>query len=156
MPEVQTFNSRPHKEVDFNERGLADSIFELSIHDLTRRSTGPGTGRRVCDYLSIHDLTRRSTILLFNLRHSRGLSIHDLTRRSTIYPGQSIKVIGFQFTTSQGGRRPGWTARSSGDSFNSRPHKEVDSSNTVSSPRHPDLTIHDLTRSSKRLPPFKE
>ena len=59
----------------------------LSIHDLTRRSTGRSEGRPFCVYLSIHDLTRRSTVY------------------SIVYTMRNI----FQFTTSQGGRQQTFT-----------------------------------------------
>ena len=186
----------------------------LSIHDLTRRST-----EEVFDYinrgsLSIHDLTRRSTSLLswtvtmptsFNSRphkevdddvtqpeNLKKLSIHDLTRRSTSSTGHiradqptfnsrphkevdipsfpiTEKVVFFQFTTSQGGRRsappfqtllysfnsrphkevdpPGTRSVSSRSSFNSRPHKEVDDLCRDQVLCHL-LSIHDLTRRS--------
>ena len=106
---------------------LYTPFFELSIHDLTRRSTAEQYGAYADDRLSIHDLTRRSTAPehcalckkeSFNSRpHEevdpafmdtfsfRSLSIHDLTRRSTV----CIAVF-----------------LSAGHSFNSRPHEEVD------------------------------
>ena len=64
--------------------------------------------------LSIHDLTRRSTsnFMLF-LLHVDQLSIHDLTRRSTVY------ILFLSMITL---------------SFNSRPHKEVD---TIEPPSFP-------------------
>ena len=100
------FNSRPHEEVDFSIP-LYRPFLQLSIHDLTRRSTYTLAVRPVAEELSIHDLTRRSTLILesvqarlnFQFTTSRGgrplrlqsriqknyLSIHDLTRRSTRY-----------------------------------------------------------------------
>ncbi len=76
------------------------------------------------------------------------LSIHDLTRRSTEFFSSAGRIYGFQFTTSQGGRRywrtgavfitifqfmtsQGGRRLSAGhcgadQPFNSRPHKEVD------------------------------
>ena len=79
---------------------------DLSIHDLTRRSTAlehietMGKGD-----LSIHDLTRRSTRKTRNRLQVFQLSIHDLTRRST------TPQMGHFCSLSP---------------FNSRPHKEVD------------------------------
>ena len=125
MEDRETFNSRPHKEVD------RKNFYEfyapiLSIHDLTRRSTiiKPIVVLRFC--LSIHDLTRRSTrqsissarSVLFQFTTSQGgrldsdrralesnrLSIHDLTRRSTRALDIFCTQCTFQFTTSQGGR----------------------------------------------------
>ena len=55
----------------------------LSIHDLTRRSTGVRRHFGVGPFLSIHDLTRRSTLTGSSGLTFRKLSIHDLTRRST-------------------------------------------------------------------------
>ena len=77
----------------------------LSIHDLTRRSTGLGFDLWLDEELSIHDLTRRSTNPEYVQIEEITLSIHDLTRRSTNEQGY---------------------AHESRSSFNSRPHKEVD------------------------------
>ena len=79
---------------------------ELSIHDLTRRSTSWHDYHLLSGYLSIHDLTRRSTvqgtfspdtIQAFNSRPHKEVdsSRNFFTRHNT----------SFQFTTSQGGRR---------------------------------------------------
>ncbi len=57
--------------------------YNLSIHDLTRRSTSMSYLIRCHLGLSIHDLTRRSTNTIFKKISYFGLSIHDLTRRST-------------------------------------------------------------------------
>ena len=56
----KTFNSRPHKEVDRLIQVLLHQS-DLSIHDLTRRSTEYICYKFACKFLSIHDLTRRST-----------------------------------------------------------------------------------------------
>ena len=58
--ERQTFNSRPHKEVDVFQNNWYH-VTVLSIHDLTRRSTGTMSLLAQLRDLSIHDLTRRST-----------------------------------------------------------------------------------------------
>ena len=70
-------------------------------------------GRRPCPHcrhmntdLSIHDLTRRSTAFPSQVARPVPLSIHDLTRRSTCF---TPSIIDRDRT------------------FNSRPHKEVDS-----------------------------
>ena len=60
---LNPFNSRPHKEVDLS-RHISTNTNELSIHDLTRRSTENAEGVLLVLCLSIHDLTRRSTISL--------------------------------------------------------------------------------------------
>ena len=78
----------------------------LSIHDLTRRSTFEAEVTEIRITLSIHDLTRRSTKRVKRLTQNLNLSIHDLTRRSTALRS-SLGVLR--------------------ESFNSRPHKEVDS-----------------------------
>ena len=64
---------------------LVDDYGNLSIHDLTRRSTALIQLAVIGRLLSIHDLTRRSTIGRNTLDNYRLLSIHDLTRRSTRY-----------------------------------------------------------------------
>ena len=123
--------------------------------------------------LSIHDLTRRSTATVFTLQldeetfqftTSQGgrlhrlylliyliiLSIHDLTRRSTDMAIIDYNTGVFQFTTSQGGRLACFeNAPVCTRSFNSRPHKEVDRQLLY----HVwicNLSIHDLTRRSTR------
>ena len=78
----KSFNSRPHEEVDVTRQYL-NILFNLSTHDLTRRSTKK-TGRFFkCVHLSTHDLTRRSTRNQRIRRRDYVLSTHDLTRRST-------------------------------------------------------------------------
>ena len=78
----------------------------LSTHDLTRRSTLKSLPKEEMQILSTHDLTRRSTIQCSPFRLLGLLSTHDLTRRSTV-----IKR----------------SQHSGSESFNSRPHTEVDS-----------------------------
>ena len=124
----KSFNSRPHKEVDQLYRSHQSRSTELSIHDLTRRSTFPSVSDNgYSSVLSIHDLTRRSTFctavsnasVFFQFTTSQG-------GRPARYSLSIISII-FQFTTSQGGRRPLQRSSPLPPSFNSRPHKEVDS-----------------------------
>ena len=82
-------------------------LSSLSIHDLTRRSTAEGYTAEKSGFLSIHDLTRRSTQIIKKMDVEELLSIHDLTRRSTVSGPQAWFPL---------------------QSFNSRPHKEVDAS----------------------------
>ena len=147
------------------------TLISLSIHDLTRRSTSKRwAGDRPSYPLSIHDLTRRSTtgftpknaaVLSFNSRPHKevdvmatspfsiqNLSIHDLTRRSTEHTGHhrgvadlSIHDLTRRSTDWCSGHRPQIIP------FNSRPHKEVDSSG-LSVCAIQNLSIHDLTRRS--------
>ena len=153
--------------------GASEPAHNLSIHDLTRRSTGQASGGNVVDLtfnsrphkevdeyrlgrreadngLSIHDLTRRSTKSGGSVSAPSRLSIHDLTRRSTTSSEPHLKTRDFQFTTSQGGRPlmilPSHTFPRS---FNSRPHKEVDYL-LDSDFCCVILSIHDLTRRSTR------
>ena len=144
-------------------------INHLSIHDLTRRSTGWEAGKNPDFSLSIHDLTRRSTITKLLDQARGGLSIHDLTRRSTTGGYRVLGMEVFQFTTSQGGRQTQALERIAKSSFNSRPHKEVDrdldpgyfTPRSFNSRPHKEvdldngnlintgkLSIHDLTRRS--------
>ena len=99
-----TFNSRPHKEVDWKVK-LDSYLPGLSTHDLTRRSTRDHHTGCSYRYLSTHDLTRRSTYENSSRRHGIYLSTHDLTRRSTTLYGISARTTRFQLTTSQGGRQ---------------------------------------------------
>ena len=123
----------------------------LSIHDLTRRSTRYEKSIYGLWFLSIHDLTRRSTgpehrepgnRISFNSRPHKEVdsdeasySIINLTFNSrphkevdSIKPSKTCLALSFQFTTSQGGRRPGICTLS----------------------RQERLSIHDLTRRSTR------
>ena len=101
---------------------------KLNFQFTTSQGGRPGAIRALLFFggLSIHDLTRRSTgedpeTILKNY-----LSIHDLTRRSTIFKNQYCVGFFFQFTTSQGGRQIILEPHNFEQSFNSRPHKEVD------------------------------
>ena len=127
---------------------LERSMFDISIHDLTRRSTVPKAFHALCGSISIHDLTRRSTYTSDHQYGFQDISIHDLTRRSTVAPNHnpapfSISIhdltrrstmmddtfcedFVFQFTTSQGGRQRSVYMLFISRYFNSRPHKEVD------------------------------
>ena len=143
-----TFNSRPHKEVDVGDffNNLPGPIFQFT--------TSQG-GRRI----------RRGAeakIMTFQFTTSQGGRHKHLKI--------SLKKKLFQFTTSQGGRRlpdnldpeliplsiHDLTRRSTGlhgdnlirlNPFNSRPHKEVDTTYALEFPDG-DLSIHDLTRRS--------
>ena len=151
-PEIYSFNSRPHEEVDIRSRLLYPVIMSLSIHDLTRRSTQVPPSHHLCtrpfnsrpheevdnsrrvhsgglSSLSIHDLTRRSTTSGVLFAQVIDLSIHDLTRRSTSLLSLILVLI----------------------PFNSRPHEEVDRS-ICSSLSSNTLSIHDLTRRSTPFP----
>ena len=123
-------------------------FLQLSIHDLTRRST---LSMILCNFqssLSIHDLTRRSTHSIRLHNAVERLSIHDLTRRSTVVRSDNTVATSFQFTTSQGGRHlwrpvkhpcPGLSIH------------DLTRRSTKSSQKYPvcmDLSIHDLTRRS--------
>ncbi len=99
---------------------------KLSIHDLTRRSTTTEALMKQKENLSIHDLTRRSTEFCDRAGELWRLSIHDLTRRSTPLRRRPETCSVFQFTTSQGGRHLPGGLWAPDESFNSRPHKEVD------------------------------
>ncbi len=77
----------------------------LSTHDLTRRSTNYFLLSSSHIKLSTHDLTRRSTGFKFRDGDDLWLSTHDLTRRSTACSPST---------------------HASSNTFNSRPHKEVD------------------------------
>ena len=97
--------------------------------------------------LSIHDLTRRSTSsprswlspLLFQFTTSQGGRPNISSRSAWNYV--------FQFTTSQGGRHRDLAVFISPDPFNSRPHKEVDCTADATEYSR-NLSIHDLTRRS--------
>ena len=103
MDVIQTFNSRPHAEVD----GLGIILCFARI-------------------LSTHDLTQRSTLTDTCCPSVRDLSTHDLTQRST--KGRCIQMVTlfFQLTTSRRGRLRSTSLLSLLIPFNSRPHAEVD------------------------------
>ena len=77
------FNSRPHTEVDLFLLCQA----RQSLYFQFTTSHGGRHGQEIIvngnDELSIHDLTRRSTKSDADLEEQIALSIHDLTRRST-------------------------------------------------------------------------
>ena len=83
IPPSSSFNSRPHKEVDCFCYVPGRSVRDFQF------TTSQGGRQEKEDYesmtaqLSIHDLTRRSTLLLSYKNPPFHLSIHDLTRRST-------------------------------------------------------------------------
>ena len=84
------FNSRPHEEVDNGYPTESLAAFQISTHDLTRRSTF--TGRTNNNYMEIstHDLTRRSTRFQIHMERAWNISTHDLTRRSTAIFTQKV------------------------------------------------------------------
>ena len=127
MTSCLSFNSRPLKEVD--QQGFTSCSIPLNFQFTTSQ------GGRLDDHdtyiddfdLSIHDLSRRSTIDLKSKKIERSLSIHDLSRRSTLSGcKRDICIFPFQFTTSQGGRPDQLRILSGKATFNSRPLKEVD------------------------------
>ena len=109
LPEVSTekeesFNSRPHKEVDALQidNNVTEGIFQFTTSQGGRRilrSTTP-QGR-----LSFNSRPHKE---VDGVNRTRGnylnLSIHDLTRRSTEKLDNATESVDFQFTTSQGGR----------------------------------------------------
>ena len=144
------FNSRPHKEVDSSSSVRSRSKPNLSIHDLTRRSTGIGASGLTDECLSIHDLTRRSTAesgssatprQAFNSRPHKEVDYMRLT--------QIILRNSFNSRPHKEVDYPSSVHKRSGRSFNSRPHKEVDRLQH-NRWRRRRLSIHDLTRRSTR------
>ena len=148
-------------------------LAELSIHDLTRRSTPRTSSTVISPDLSIHDLTRRSTLFRQGFFGFQGTFQFTTSRGGRLLASDNRSRFPiFQFTTSRGGRllpslihclyRP-FNSRPHEEvdmqkaavisiimSFNSRPHEEVDipvngSSETLSQ------SIHDLTRRSTLL-----
>ena len=149
----QSFNSRPHEEVDPKPL-IAYNIIVLSTHDLTKRSTTQGfraaryvgvfqlttsrRGRPDQGYdsfriirLSTHDLTKRSTIVDDRFFQSASLSTHDLTKRSTA-----------------AGHPPGRLV----SPFNSRPHEEVDKANRRSYEKNRDFQLTTSRRGRRAVP----
>ena len=146
----------------------------LSIHDLTRRSTGVSLyniqNQHIFQFTTSHGGRQRSIwkfyrMVIFQFTTSQGgrqyggfrpvlkldLSIHDLTRRSTrnllFRPGQSFP---FNSRPHKEVDSPALSAVLPWGSFNSRPHKEVDADASDPQTRR-SLSIHDLTRRSTRL-----
>ena len=101
----------------------------------------------ISQQISIHDLTRRSTqciapfliSMLFQFTTSQGGRLIEIPLM--------LGILVFQFTTSQGGRPARRALRPPEQYFNSRPHKEVDVlfDSTICSKL---ISIHDLTRRS--------
>ena len=127
---------------------LERSMFDISIHDLTRRSTVPKAFHALCGSISIHDLTRRSTYTSDHQYGFQDISIHDLTRRSTVAPNHNPAPFSISIHD--------LTRRSTlhrlflpeeHHYFNSRPHKEVDMCQEKKWVYN-NISIHDLTRRS--------
>ena len=106
------------------------NLQDISTHDLTRRSTLPDSLILSPTFISTHDLTRRSTAVrkLLDLN----LTIFQLTTSQGGRPAVASALATsnlFQLTTSQGGRLFSVSRHTMQKFyFNSRPHKEVDSS----------------------------
>ena len=125
---IDHFNSRPHKEVD-NRFCRSSKLHFISTHDLTRRSTTAISLKSQCIAFQLTTsqggrpeiILKEDKMMLFQLTTSQGgrpcnscyssmvmdISTHDLTRRSTQF---SFSLSSFLYY------------------FNSRPHKEVDTS----------------------------
>ena len=108
-----TFNSRPHKEVDEDDRvkNLEEQVFQL-----TTSQGGRPDRQDLCIQLSLFQLTTsqggRQSQRVYRETVEQ-LSTHDLTRRSTVVPYRNVPVPA---------------------SFNSRPHKEVDRERALALP----------------------
>ena len=105
--QVENFNSRPHKEVDRRNpnRQQVPAKFQFT----TSQGGRLGELQDAADAanISIHDLTRRSTCGSCDIADCVNISIHDLTRRSTAAFSACRPPAAFQLTTSQGGRPGG-------------------------------------------------
>ena len=99
------FNSRPHKEVD------ASYFLFLTDNASFQFTTSQGGRPSLAAPLT-------EPYLFFQFTTSQG-------GRRTVQVTAKRKAV-FQFTTSQGGRRATIPNFSTGNPFNSRPHKEVD------------------------------
>ena len=123
-----SFNSRPHAEVDAYDMGWTSLWFDLSTHDLTQRSTIGFPYSPSSEDLSTHDLTQRSTILKHHHYTAGELSTHDLTQRSTMC-SIIIEHRPCLSTHDLTQRSTYWESPKNMNScsFNSRPHAEVDS-----------------------------
>ena len=122
-----TFNSRPHKEVDHSSprRSLDPSPFNSRPHKEVDCAVSYIS---LLIDLSIHDLTRRSTFLVSTI-FDRIISFNSRPHKEVDHlPLYNRRHSGtFQFTTSQGGRpRSVLVGVTLQTPFNSRPHKEVD------------------------------
>ena len=127
LPAVKAFNSRPHKEVDSFLSSSAFSDSKLSIHDLTRRATivaGMFAVKKGFQFTTsqggrLQCATACTSATAFQFTTSQGGRLAFDSSLSVMFD--------FQFTTSQGGRLRCHQRQHTGKSFNSRPHKEVDS-----------------------------
>ena len=146
---VKTFNSRPHKEVDGIQPCFHKHHYAFQLTTSQGGRPDPEAVRAEIAGLSTHDLTRRSTQLDILIVRPRIFQLTTSQGGRPIYPLKGDDNMAFQLTTSQGGR-----PQSSGEhtrsghfqlttsqggrlqirlsllrlpSFNSRPHKEVDS-----------------------------
>ncbi len=125
----ESFNSRPHAEVD--PGAGADAACGVSFNSRPHAEVDQATGRCSVDgSLSIHDLTQRSTLIQFFVYALLDFQFTTSRRgRHVAVPGDAFDAI-FQFTTSRRGRP-----------FDHLP----DHNNTC-------LSIHDLTQRSTAYP----
>ena len=142
------FNSRPHKEVDDPVRHVQEQECNISIHDLTRRSTTaiiPNSNPQIFQFTTSQGGRRTQPVppvvyLSFQFTTSQGGRLASANapipcvvfQFTTSQGGRLTRhriiavLMSFQFTTSQGGRPPRVVISGIQYNFNSRPHKEVD------------------------------
>ncbi len=99
-----SFNSRPHKEVDAFCCSCNRQTIQLSTHDLTRRSTSLLTPQSPFPFPFNSRPHKEVDVKNWGKITDWFLSTHDLTRRSTIPENIFYRLAIFQLTTSQGGR----------------------------------------------------
>ena len=147
-PPKSSFNSRPHEEVDLGDQAIyiVPQPFNSRPHEEVDQATEDMLKKLD---LSIHDLTKRSTCRLWK-QLARGFSFNSRPHEEV----DLVRAVGggnmafFQFTTSRRGR-PGQAEQKNIQtlSFNSRPHEEVDNISSYFLPLIC-LSIHDLTKRS--------
>ena len=100
---VQSFNSRPHEEVDVLQLSgvRCYSPFNSRPHEEVDWTGLPLPGKTNPFNSRPHEeVDYAGQVPCYGV----SLSIHDLTRRSTISPEETGSITVFQFTTSRGGR----------------------------------------------------
>ena len=143
------FNSRPHEEVDISTRwghfyfgkfqlttsrrgrqSTADAvqeIYDISTHDLTKRSTDDPEGEPEEKPFQLTTSRRGRHGCLKHNWFCTDISTHDLTKRSTKV---SVCIPSISWY------------------FNSRPHEEVDNDSCAVSTTTFNISTHDLTKRS--------
>ena len=121
------FNSRPHEEVDVYSY-LIFQLWEISTHDLTRRST----------WQQPFQTCRNLTFQLTTSRGGRRIRVEALRNGKIHFNSRPHEEVDWSLPH----------LKLPHPHFNSRPHEEVDQEQHKQQKQNKDISTHDLTRRS--------